>query len=105
MELAIQDCLPVRAAGFDEDVPDGLVVLVTRIELAAALGLAEMDPVGGAIAGARPASADGSKAGSEERVVDDHGQVALAGGRIPAHETVPQGGFPSGGAEAKQGQK
>jgi len=44
--------LPVRAKGFDEDVFDWLVVLVPRIELAAALRLAEMDPIGGAIAGA-----------------------------------------------------
>ena len=38
-------------------------------------------------------------------VIDDQGQVALAGGRIPAHETVPRGGFPGGGAEAEQGQQ
>ena len=52
MELAVEDCLPVRAEGFDEDVFDGLVVLVTSVQLAAALRLAQMDPVGGAIAGA-----------------------------------------------------
>ena len=52
VELAIEDCFPVRAEGLDEDVLDGLVVLVTRVEFAAALRLAEMDPVGGAIAGA-----------------------------------------------------
>ena len=52
MELTIEDCFPVRAEGFDEDVFDGLVVLVTSIEFAAALGLAQMDPVGGALAGA-----------------------------------------------------
>ena len=38
-------------------------------------------------------------------VIDDQGQVALAGGRIPAHETVARGRFPSGGAEADQGQQ
>ena len=37
---------------FDEYVVDRLVVLVTRIKLAAALRLAQMDPIGGAIAGA-----------------------------------------------------
>ena len=50
VELAIEDCFPVRAEGLDEDVLDRLVGLVTRIELAAALCLAEMDPAGGAIA-------------------------------------------------------
>ena len=43
---------PVGAEGFDEDVLDGLVVLVTGVEFTAALSLAEKDPVGGAIAGA-----------------------------------------------------
>ncbi len=52
MELAIEGFFPVRAEGFDEDVFDGLVVLVTSIEFAAALRLAQMDPVGGALAGA-----------------------------------------------------
>ena len=51
-ELSIENGSPVRAEGFDEDVLDGLVVLVAGIELAAALRLAEMDPVGSAIAGA-----------------------------------------------------
>ena len=51
VELTIEDCFPIRAEGFDEDVLHGLVVLVTRVEFAAALRLAEMDPVGGAIAG------------------------------------------------------
>ena len=52
MGLAVEDLLPVRAEGFDEGVLDRLVVLVTRIELAAALRLAQMDPIVGAIAGA-----------------------------------------------------
>ena len=51
-ELAIEGFFPVRAEGFDEDVLDGLVVLVASIEFPAALSLAEMDPVGGVIAGA-----------------------------------------------------
>ena len=52
MELAIEGFFPVRAEGFDEDVFDGFGVLVAGIEFPAALGLAEMDPVGGAVAGA-----------------------------------------------------
>jgi len=44
-ELAIEDCLPVRADRFDEEVLKGLGVLVANIELAAALGLAQMDPI------------------------------------------------------------
>ena len=52
MEPAVEDFLPVRTEGLDEDVFDGLVVLVTRVQLAAALRLAQMDTVGGAIAGA-----------------------------------------------------
>ena len=49
-ELSIEDSSPVRAKGLDEDVLDGLVVLVAGIELAAALRLAEMDPVRSAVA-------------------------------------------------------
>ena len=41
IELAFEDCFPIRAEGFDEDVLDGLVLLVTRVEFAAALRLAE----------------------------------------------------------------
>lgn len=52
MELTIEDGFPVRAEGFDEDAPDGLVVLVMSVEFAAAPCLAEMDPVGGGEAGA-----------------------------------------------------
>ena len=39
------------------------------------------------------------------RVIDDAGQVALPGGRVPADETVAGGGFPGGGTEAEQGQQ
>ena len=42
----------MRAEGFDEDVLDGLAVLVAGIELAATLGLAEMDPLRRAVASA-----------------------------------------------------
>ena len=62
MELAVEDFLPVRAEGLDEDVLDGLVVLVPSVQLAAALRLAQLDPVGGAIAGALEAR------GSAERL-------------------------------------
>ena len=55
--------------GFEEDVLDGESELVGGVELAAALGLADVDPVGGAIAGATEALAfaegfeqDGSEA-------------------------------------------
>ena len=41
--------------GFDEDVLGGESIFVAGIELAATLGLADMDPVGGAIAGAAEA--------------------------------------------------
>ena len=44
-EPSIENDFPVRAEGSDEDVLDVLVVLVAGIELAAALGLAEMNPV------------------------------------------------------------
>ena len=52
MELAIEDGFPVGAEGFDEDVLERLGVLVMSVELAAALSLAEVDPVGGTVAGA-----------------------------------------------------
>ena len=127
--LAIEDFFPVRAEGFDEDVFDRLVVLVAGIEFAAALSLAQMDPVGGAVAGAGKArgfaeglqqdGADsvalapvvgelsleaGEQMGSQGRetdpgqdeiagVIDDQGQVALAGGGLPADETVAGGRF------------
>ena len=51
-ELSIENVFPVWAEGFDEDVLDGLVVLVAGVELAAALGLAEMDPVRSPVASA-----------------------------------------------------
>ena len=141
MELAVEDCLPVGAEGFEEDILDRLVVFVTSIELAAALGLAHVDPVGGAVAGAWEArrlaegfEQDGTQAvallpivgelalqageqvggqrgeanlGQDEiaGVIDDERQVALAGGRVPAHETVARGGFPGGGAAAQQSQQ
>ena len=141
MELAIEGFFPVRAEGFDEDVFDGLVVLVTSIEFAAALRLAQMDPVGGALAGALEARRfaerfqqhgthavallpvvgelsleAGEQVGGQRRepdpgqdeiagVIDDQGQVALAGGGIPADEAVAGGGFPGRGAAAEQGQQ
>ena len=43
--------------GFEEDVLDGESELVAGVELAAALGLADVDPVGGAMAGATEALA------------------------------------------------
>ena len=44
-EPAIEDCLPVGADRFEKGVFDGLGLLVASIELAAALGLAEMEPI------------------------------------------------------------
>ena len=38
-------------------------------------------------------------------MIDDPGQVALAGGAVPANEAVAGGGFPGGGTEAEQGQQ
>ena len=111
------------------------------VELAAALSLAEVDPVGGTVAGAleargfaegleqdgaeavaavpvkRELALDGGKQmgsqageanpGQDEiaSVIDDPGQVALAGGAVPADEAVAGGGFPGGGTEAEQGQE
>ena len=139
--LAIEGGFPVGTEGFDEDVLDGLVVLVASIEFPAALGLAEMDPVGGAVAGALEARSlaegfqqDGADAvalvpvvrelsleageqmggqggeadpGQDEiaGVIDNQGQVALAGGGIPADETVARGGFPGRSAAAEQSQQ
>ena len=53
--LAIEDGFPVGTEGFDEDVFDGQGEFVVCVELAAAQGLAEVEPVGGAIAGAAEA--------------------------------------------------
>ena len=38
-------------------------------------------------------------------MIDDPGQVALAGGAVPADEAVAGGGFPGGGTAAEQGQQ
>ena len=46
--LSIEDPLPIAAEVFDEYVFHWLGVLVARIGFTAALGLAEMDPSGGA---------------------------------------------------------
>ena len=48
-ELSIENGIPVRVEAFDEDVLDGLAVLVAGVELAVALRLAEMDPVRSAV--------------------------------------------------------
>ena len=56
--LAVEDQAPAGVDGlFEEDVLDGQGVLFADVELAASLGLADMDPVGGAIAGATEALA------------------------------------------------
>ena len=127
--------------GLEQDVFDGQGGAVVDIELAAALGLADMDPVGGSVAGALEASRvteglqehgtlpvavvpvqrqtpgrQGEQMGGQRGetnpgqdeiagVIDDEGQVALAGGGIPADEAVAGGGLPSRGAEAEQGQQ
>ena len=49
-KLSIENGSPVRAKGSKENVLDGLVALAAGIELAAALRLAEMDPVRRAVA-------------------------------------------------------
>ena len=46
-----EDGAEVGVEGFEQDVLDGEGVLVADIELAAALSLADGDPVGGAVAG------------------------------------------------------
>ena len=70
-ELSIENGFPVGAEGFDEDVLNWLGVLVMSVELAAALSLAEVDPVGGTIAGALEAR--GFAEGLEQ-----HGADAIA---------------------------
>ena len=69
--LAVEDGLPVRAERFDEDVLDRLGVFVASIQLAAALGLAQMDPVGGAVAGP-------GEAGCFAEGLQQHGSDAVA---------------------------
>ena len=59
-ELAIEDGHPFGAVGFDDDVLHELGVLVAATRggcrgSRGLLGLAEMDPVGGAVAGAAEA--------------------------------------------------
>lgn len=48
--LAVEDRAPAGVDGFEEDVFDGQDELLAGVELAAALGLSDMDPVGSAIA-------------------------------------------------------
>ena len=69
--LAVEDGLPVRAERFDEDVFYRLGVLVVSIQLAAALGLAQMDPVGGAVA-------DPGEAGCFAEGLQQHAPDAVA---------------------------
>ncbi len=138
--LAAEDRAPIGLERLEEDVLDGEGVFVADVELAAPLGLADVDPVGGSIAGAAEAlrlaegfqqhgtdaialaPVVGKLAGGESEqvggeighldpgqdqipgVIDEAGQVALAGGGVPADEAVAGGGFPGGGAEAEQGQ-
>ena len=49
---AVEYSLPVRPEGLDQDVLNAPVALVPRVEFAATLRLAQVDPVGGPIAGA-----------------------------------------------------
>ena len=83
-ELSIENGFPVGAEGFDEDVLNWLGVLVMSVELAAALSLAEVDPVGGTIAGALEAR--GFAEGLEQHGADAVallpvlGQLALEAG-------------------------
>ena len=50
--LAAENRAPIRLERFEEGVLDGEGVLVADVELAAPLGATDVDPVGGAIAGA-----------------------------------------------------
>ena len=82
--LAIEDVFPVGAEGFDEDVLDGLGAVVASVEFPPALGLAEMDPVGGAVAGAEEARglAEGLQQDGADAValVPVQGELALEAG-------------------------
>ena len=83
-ELSIENGFPVGAEGFDEDVLNWLGVLVMSVELAAALSLAEVDPVGGTIAGALEARgfAEGlEQHGADAIVVAASARAVGAGGR------------------------
>ena len=49
--LAIEDGLPMGMERQEEDILDGQGVLIMSVEFAMALGLTDMDPVGGTVAG------------------------------------------------------
>ena len=76
--------MPVGTKRFDEDVFDGQGVLVVRVEFAAALGLAEVEPVGSPLAGAAEARgfAEGFQQDGSDAVaaVPVGGQLPLAAG-------------------------
>ena len=124
----------------EEDIFDGQGVLIMSVEFATALGLTDMDPVGGTVAGTAEAAGfaegfeqdgaeavamepvvgegaggEGEQVGGEVRdagpgqdqeagVIDDEGEVAQAGGGVPADEAVTGAHFPGGGREAEQGE-
>lgn len=98
MELAIEYSLPpVRADGFDEDVVDRLVVLVTSVEFAAALSLVQMDPVRGVVADPLEARCFAERFQQDGRTnavgsppVDREWSLEAAGGR--AGGTLARGG-------------
>lgn len=82
-ELSTENCFPVRAEGFAEDVLDGQAELAAGVELAAALHLAEIDPIRSAVKGAleaprfaerfqehRALAADPREAGAGSRKAD-----------------------------------
>ena len=113
----------------EEDILDGRGVLIMSIEFATALGLTDMDPVGGTVAGTAEAAGfaegfeqdgaeavamepvvgegaggEGEQVGGEVRdagpgqdqeagMIDDEGEVAQAGGGVPADEAVTGADF------------
>ena len=94
---AIAGALEARsfAERFEQDGAD----LVALLPVARELSLEAGEQMGGQAGQANP--------GQDEiaGVIDDQRQVALAGGGIPADETVARGGFPGRGAAAEQGQQ
>ncbi len=89
----------VKARSFAERFEQDGADLVALLPVAGELSLEAGEQMGGQAGQADP--------GQDEiaGVIDDQRQVALAGGGIPADETVARGGFPGRGAAAEQGQQ
>ena len=80
--------------GFQQDGPVGVAVVPVLGELTRGQG----QQFGGQVLGLDPGK------DQETGIVDDQLKVALPLRRTPADEAVARGGFPGGGAKAKQGQ-